>query len=320
MIRPSSLSIAEKCALSPVLSARFPETNPNIERGLYVEQQVYKELSTGANATDPDAAACVRWLRANLDIREYQQKVELRDETGRLVTEGTPDIVGTDTWQPGLLLVVDLKKREQVTYGKIPDVDDNLQLHAYAIAHAQRDGFLTYRTCLLTFGEGTAEPLWSHAYGPPEWGPILERIKRISGQSGNISGKDPPGQAGPHCTNCYPRVHCPHWAIPAHQGPSYLAPFVEPGGLSVETAGKGLLAVRAMRDMCDRAEQALKAFRLANGPGSIVVGDQSWEPVQQQGRRTADLAALERDGLSGYIRKGEPFETWRLVRIRKQGG
>ena len=319
MIRPSSLSLAERCALSPVLSARYPEDNPNIQRGVFVETEVYKALESGELPQDPDAIDCYRWLRAHVDITEYQKEVWLIEDdggpTGRIITKGTPDIVAEDQWTRDLV-IVDLKKREQVTYGKVPDADNNLQLHAYAIAHALRDEYQRYRTCLLTFGEGRAEALWSRTYTSVEWRPILERIKAICLRPHSDSGEDPIGRAGPHCTDCYARLHCPHWALPAHQGPSALAPFTE-GGLTVDNIERAYLAAKSVKELGERALDLIKAFRLIHGPGSVVVGEKSWEPIATAGRKTADVQALERDGLGQYVRQGEGYEQWRLVKVRR---
>lgn len=312
-VRPSALGLAEKCSLSSVLAARYPETNANIERGIEVENQVYDELRNVKPATDPDAQDCVRWLLAHVDVVEFQRPVELWGQDGKLITTGTPDLVAEDQWTRDLV-IIDLKKREQVTWGKVPLPDDNLQLHAYALAHALRDGYQRYRTCLLTFGGGTAEALWSKTYTEVEWRPFLDRIRGISLAPAPVEGKDPPGRAGPHCTDCYARIHCPHWALPAHAGPSALQPFTEAGGLTQDNIERAYLAVKAVKEMVGRAEERLRAYRGVHGPGSVVVGEKAWEPVQVQGRKTADIEALERDGLSGYVRQGRPFEQWRLVK------
>ena len=323
-VRPSALSLAEKCPLSPVLSARYQELNPNIERGQFVEQRVYEALETGQTPEDADAADCYRWLRAHVDITEYQREVTLYEEkrappwpvNSDFITKGTPDIVAEDQWTRDLC-IIDLKKREQVTWGKVPDADNNLQLHAYAIAHALRDEYPRYRTCLLTFGEGRAEALWSRTYTSVEWRPILERIKQICLRPGNTSGEDPPGRAGPHCTDCYARLHCPNWALPAHQGPSALEVFTREGGLTRDNVERAYLAAKSVKEMGERALELIQAYRLIRGPGSVMVGEKSWEPVQTAGRKTADVAALERDGLSGYVRQGQPFQQWRLVKAPK---
>lgn len=322
MIRPSSLTIAEKCQLSPVLSARYPETNAAIERGSFVDAEVTRILKGDEVLTaDPDAADCLRWIRAHVEVLEVQTAVELFDpDTGELLTRGTPDMVGRDPWERDTLLVVDLKKREQHLAGRLAPPDDNLQVLTYALAHVLRPGspFKAFRVALLLFGEGHAEALWSGSYTSVQWLPILERIRQITcARETRNDRTDPVGKAGPHCSECYPRVHCPSWALPAHQGPSYLEPFTKPGGLSSpEVAGKGLLAIKAMREMADRAEEILQAHRLRNGPGSVLVGDKVWEPVTMPGRRSASVVELDRAGLSQYVKEGRPYQQWRLVRTK----
>ena len=320
MIRPSSLQLAEKCDLAAVLGARFPVTNANIERGITVETMVYEALQTGAGPLDPEAADCVRWIRAHIEVLEVQTLVKLWDlDTNTVTTEGTPDIVGIDSWSPDTLVIVDLKKREQLIAGRLAHIDDNLQLHAYAIAQVLHRAMKSYRTCFLTFGDGKAEAIWSRAYTCAEWLPILKRIRVICARESQRGDNEPLGKAGPHCTDCYSRVHCRHWALPAHQGPSVLEPFTRPGGITVENAGQGLLAIKALREIADRAEAQLQAFRELQGPGSVIVGEKTWEPIEVSGRPTADVASLRRAGLSEYIKEGRPYKQWRLVRTAKSG-
>ncbi len=311
--------------LSPVLAARFPTTNENIERGQLVDSQASNDLLDGPPATDPEAIKVVRWLRENLIITHVQQRIELLDDSGTIVTAGTPDFVGLDTWNSETLIVVDAKKRMQWDIGKIPPPDESLQLHAYCLAHA-RGKYKRYRAAYLLFGDGEVEPIWSKEYSPDDWAPMYDRIvairARISQQQetgSSLSGdatkdQDPPPTSGPHCTDCYARNHCPSWAMPAHQGESALAPFTVPGGLTPQNIERAYLAYKAVKDMADVAKELLQAYRLREGPGSVTVGDKSWEPVTMRGRKTADVGRLVADGLSGYVREGDSYETWRLVR------
>lgn len=321
MIRPSSLNIARHCQLSPWLAQKFPETNEAIERGNEVDRQVCADLLGRGRASDPDAAACLRWLRAHVHVDKVQEAVELYPEgppfSMDFVTRGTPDVVGVDSWDQTCLVVVDLKKREQYLAARLALPDDNLQLHAYAIGEAQRRGYPKYRTALLLFGEGDVEALWSKEYTRVEWLPILAEIENICAQE--ILGHDSPptGKAGPHCTDCYSRLHCPHWALVAQGVDSALEPLSRPAEITPEVAGRAYLALKAHEDRIKRAKEILKGYRLVRGEGSVVVGDKQWGPTQQPGHRTADVAALERDGLSKYIKKGQPYEQWRLTRLRR---
>lgn len=312
-IRPSRLQLAKHCQLSAVLSARYPSTNANIVRGQDVDAQVSAWVQGGPEPLDPVAVLLTNWVARHMTECQAQVPCRLIGTDGSLVTEGTADLVGLDSWDPGLLLVADIKKREQWLAGHVAPPDENLQLHAYALAQVRQRGLSRYRTALLLFGDTDVQDVWSREYGPEEWGPYQLEIENICAQKPS-DGKDPTGKAGPHCTGCYPRLHCPHWALPALEGgDSALAALSEPAGLTSATAGRAYLAIKALKEMAEQAEEILKAWARAPG-NSVTVGDKQWRPITQPGRKSADVAALEQAGLRGYIKQGPPFEAWRLTR------
>lgn len=313
MIRPSQLAIAKHCQLSPVLAARYPETNANIARGQAVDAQVTAWINEGTSPADPAAADCVRWLERHMSELAAQVECSLVEDD-HVITRGTADVVGVDSCDR-CLIVVDLKKQEQYYAGKLALPDENLQLHAYAIASVRARALSRYRTALLLFGDRDCTSYWSREYTRVEWTPKLDEIRNICAQESPHGTVDPIGQAGAHCTDCYPRLHCRHWALPAYEGESALAPLLS-GDLTPERAGQGALAVKAIREMADRAEEILKAYRRQAGEGSVVAGDKQWGPVIQRGRKSADVAALERDGLHQYLKQGHPVEAWRWTKRR----
>lgn len=334
MIRPSSLTLAEHCELAPVLASEYPETNSNIERGNTVDREVCRELLGGDLATDPDAMACLAWLAneginatAPLGFLAVQEQVSLCDpQTGELITRGTPDIVFI--WDSALrkaapedapvpenrVYVIDLKKREQYFAGRLTDVDRSLQLHAYAQAWAIRAGASSYKLAYLMFGDGEASFLWSRVFEMAESRNFLDRMRRIVEKSNaNASrGTRPAPTMGPHCTQCYQRLHCPSWLLPAYQGESgALSVLTSQGGLTVDNAGTALMAVMAMEEMAEKAKEILKAFATENGP--IVMGDRQWGPVTMPAKRSGPtLKELEALNLMHLIKPGKPFQSWRI--------
>ncbi len=312
MIRPSALQLARHCDLSHVLAERYPSRNEATDRGNTVDGQATAELNGGLQATDVDAKAIVAWVRENFDDCDlrFQVPTELYDEdSGGLITRGTADMVAHTCTD---LTVVDFKKREQMLAGRLAGPDDNDQTHAYAIAEATRLGVVSYRTCLLLFGDGEVEPLWSHSYTRGDWMTIYARIRDV-----NINQADnPKGTSGPHCMRCYSRVHCPHWALPAHQNPSELAALTANGQLTIDNAGRALMAVLALEEIAAQAKVRLRAFAESTG-GSIIYGDRQWRRTLMPGRSSIDSAALKRDGLAEkYTRKGAPFEQWRWSKAK----
>jgi CRISPR/Cas system-associated exonuclease Cas4 (RecB family) len=228
VIRPSSLSIARYCQLAPALSERFPSRSEATDRGHDVDAQATAELRDGVVATDADARAIVEWVGRELggQILQLQAPVALQDpDTGGLLTKGTADLVAHDPdWLS--VCVVDFKKREQWLAGRLAAPDDNLQAHAYGLAVAIANNARHYNLCLLLFGDGEVEPMWSRRYDVEEWTPVLEEIRAIQ----DAQSADPKPTSGPHCLACYPRLHCPSWTLPALQGPTELEPLTKPGG------------------------------------------------------------------------------------------
>ena len=305
MIRPSSLSIAKHCALSPVLSERYPSTSVATERGNAVDAQVTAWLQGAVNSdapTDPDAGACIDWIRENFDGSRVvaQGRVELMDlDTGALITGGTPDIVvrrGAET------IVIDLKKREQYDSGRLADPDDNDQLHAYALASTPEGG--SYRLCLLLFGGGRVEPIWSkQAYTAENWAPILARIVEVNERR----DPNPKGISGDHCAQCWPRIHCPHWAKRTESDPD---PADGPALL---------LAAKASEENAKRWRELARDAVDYRGP--FRVGAQEFRRIMVPGRVTVDSDALEQAGLyERFSRVGRAFPQYKLTRPTKEEG
>lgn len=302
MIRPSGMAHAEKCAYSVELAERFPETSEAAERGGLVDGQNSDALKHGTPVTDRDAKACLAAL-AGLELAGevlVQEKVALVDpETGAVLTEGTPDVqvVGADT-----VATVDWKKREQYYAGYLAEPDDNLQLHAYSIARGLVRGARAYQNFIVLFGDGEAEVLRSRVYPQAEWWPFIERIRAI---------QDKPRipAPGPHCQNCWQR-----WLCGSYRERAKLALTLLP---QTTELGASLTDEQAV-ELAQRAEQVKAAAGLAldmvkahlRAGGKVEAGGKRFVATVMPGRRTADVEALERDGLIKYIRKGAGYERW----------
>ncbi len=314
MIRPSSLSLARFCMLAPALSELWPSRSDATDRGNAVDGQFTGELRDGVVATDADARACIGWVAENLGGHEVmpQQRVRLLDpDTGGLLTEGTADLVAVKS--DGPVVIVDLKKREQMLAGRLTEVDSNLQLHAYGLAEMLRLGHGAYQLCLLLFGDGEVEAQWSEIYTVDAWTPVLEEIRAIQDRQ----EANPKPTSGPHCLACYPRMKCAAWTLPAHAEPTELEPFTKPGGLTVENFERALRVKAALTDTAKLVDAQLKAFVDANG-GSVPVGPgKVYRPVWSKGKAGIDTEKLAADGLmEKYTKRGEPFPTYRITNAK----
>lgn len=315
MLRPSSLQQAEHCQLASVLGEEFPHTNEGIARGNLVDSLVSAQLGGGPIAEDPDARAIVQWVHEHMDVSSLriQEQVTLHDpDTGEQLTDpryGRPDIAGTDVFQLGVV-IVDMKKREQWYAANLAPPDDNLQLHAYGLAHTILRGAPEYQTCLLLFGDGEVEPLWSRTYTSVEWRPILNRIRAIAERDRLRGDTRPKGVSGPHCTSCYVRRHCPHWLPPAES--TALAPYAS-AGITKDNRGRAFLLYKQLDDARAILRDMLEASVAEDGPIPVGEGKQ-WGPIAWPARESADLRALKADGLDRYIKRGSPSVQWRITR------
>lgn len=305
-----------------MLAAEFPETNDAIERGQLVDKEVSRELLGGDLATDPDARACLKQLAA-FGLTEprsalfVQERIAVHDpDSGEVLTEGTPDIVKLSG---STVIVVDLKKREQWFAGRLLEPNRNLQLHAYGLAWALRLGASSYKLGLLLFGDSDASFVWSEDFRKTQCNVYLDRIRRINESDARRDpARRPRPHAGPHCVQCYSRLHCPAWLLPVVEGEnSALKVLSSPGGLSRDNAGQALTAVMALEEAAERARALLREFVHQTGE-PIAVGDREWGPVTIPGRKSGpSVAELEKAGLSHLVKQGRPFEQWRM-QLRKE--
>lgn len=314
-IRASRLQISEHCQLADVLAQEFPHHEQETLEGLAVDKEACRDLAGGQPAEHPDAKACAWWVRENLVHVLVKPRLELRDPvSNELLSPGEADLHGFHR-RSRVLTIVDFKNKGQYYATNLSPPDDNLQTHCYGMAAAAELHMPAYQTCLLLFGDGAVQELWSKTYTPADARPILERIRKICAQKAALGDIRPQGHSGPHCLGCYQRRNCPHWLLPSTHAETALAPLALPGGLTSENAGRVYLAWEQAKDLCERVEVMLKDYAAKNG--AFPVGeDKEWGPELQRGRRSASVSDLEGAGLQSYIRQGEPKMVYKLRRRR----
>jgi len=303
-VRPSSLSIAKHCALSPVLSERFPSVSDATERGSLVDAQVTAWVKDGTAPADRDAIACVQWLAETFDPTEWELKGQVAlPPAVEGAAPGTADLVayGCD----GDVVVVDYKKREAWDAGRIPAPADNDQLHAYALAASDHG---SYDVCLLLFGNGRVEPIWARGFTPANTGPIVERIRATC----TPTEGEPRGTSGAHCGMCWSRIHCHHWALRAWRG------ITEPVLPTRENAEEAMLRVVAMEERAKLEREILKHIADPDvGGAPFRVGEREFGRVMMPGKMSVDVDALEAAGLyERFSKVGNPYPQYRLGKPR----
>ena len=124
---------------------------------------------------------------------------------------------------------------------------------------------------------------------------------------------------GSHCSNCWGRLHCPEFLLPAALGETELGALAKTGPGELDGAGalKALLFYERVKSMLPRVKDTLEAFATRNGGIYDPDAKKYWAPVQSHGRESCNVARL-RDGLGQeaekYISQGAPYNQMRWVK------
>jgi hypothetical protein len=300
MIRPSALSLAEKCGYSVTLAGEFRESSDAAERGT----AFHKEAAAHINGVKASARVG-RMLAtfAAIDEKvEAERPVALVDDDFEVLSEGTADVIVTHA--DGSITVVDWKTGMPE---KVDEPDENLQILVYGLAAAIARGAPRFKVGLY-FTEHP--PIRLSAWiDTADAGWIMDRVRNALARDRN----EP--VVGAHCSSCYRRTHCKAWLLPAYEGETALAPFTQPGGLSAESAPKALHVLQAMQDAVKIAEAHLRDYARDNG--GIRSGSKVWGPMMVRGgRRSVSIDAIPQEMLDalervGAVREGRPYETYR---------
>lgn len=291
MIRPSALQIAEKCGLAPALAIQYPEASPAADRGSEIHRQIADRKPEA-----PEAHAALKWLEGR-PVMGLERRASLVDpETGAVITEGTIDAVLDEG---GRLHVVDWKtgRMENV---EVPD--ENLQLHAYALAVALELGRDRYIVSLAFLDGDRVHVATSREYGPDDQWAILARVRAAA-------SRPPVATPGPHCGGCWQRAVCPSYRARAELALTLLPNNATDLTLTDERAAELVIRIKAIREACDLAEEMARAH-VTNG-GRIEAGGKVYAQVTVAGRRSGpSVKDLEAQGLGHLVKPGSPSVRW----------
>lgn len=146
-------------------------------------------------------------------------------EEGEVVTCGTLDFAWIvdhpDPFIGRVAVVADNKKTTWASSGP-----DSLQLLTYGYAWAKKHGCRAFITGLWIIED--EEWQWSEeVYELDSW-TELDLFHRIKSAALNTTGE---AAFGEHCSNCYGRLHCPEYTLPAQFAETVLAPVAADSGL-----------------------------------------------------------------------------------------
>lgn len=179
---------------------------------------------------------------------------------------------------------------------------NTLQVQAYGWAYAKLIG-----------ADAFVPGIWAAEEGEWMWGDWVDlndfdaidvwaRIKHAALNNGEAN-------TGPHCRNCYARMHCPEFLFPKDDRLNALVAFsegIEPTPLQVADA---YLAAQAMEDIAKRIKENAKEY--ARRGGEIVAADgRKLVMSERQGRAGFDVKALKAEApelAAKFATRGEPY-------------
>lgn len=210
-----------------------------------------------------------------------------------------------------LAYVEDVKRSVWTT----PEGPDSLQLHAYGHAYARLHEVPGYCTGIWAATEG--EHIWSSEvvmFGSEKQERIWERIYHAAK---NETGKY---TTGPHCKQCFARLHCEEFLLPA--ATLTAANLADPNSgalLDPSAAGEMVERVQRLMDLGERYLDNLKEH-VRRGQLKVLSGNKMWAPVtEKRGRESIDkekLAQVLNGDLSKVMTRGEPRTSFRWVNAR----
>ena len=181
---------------------------------------------------------------------------------------------------------------------------DTLQCHGYGFAYASKMG-CDGHTCGLYIAE---DGLWQWSanyidHNSIEGHQLLDVVLRAAQNEGQPV-------MGPHCQNCYGRLHCPEYMLPPTEGELRALSVMCPGEISEPQALAALQLTLRGRDLFAAAYKTLKVYAERNGGIYDPDTGQRWRPIQCRGRESVNTAELRKvlgSEAERFVRRGAPY-------------
>lgn len=175
-------------------------------------------------------------------------------EGGEVITCGTLDFAWIvdhpDPFIWRVAVIGDLKKTRWASSGP-----DSLQLLTYGYAWAKKHGCRAFITGIWVIED--EEWQWSEQVHELDSFTELDLFYRIKSAALNTTGE---AAFGEHCSNCYGRLHCPEYTLPAQFAETVLAPVAADSGLINDGERLGQLFAFAERvaPLIEKAKELAK--------------------------------------------------------------
>ena len=318
--RMSHLPVAQFCGQAPTLSERYGAGRAAVVssyfHALCAEASSLPELR--AKLTPEELEEVGEWHKpATIQVPGIEEMVTLDYATAErelevmLTSDGEHTYVADKAitvghldfaWQRttgGMLVayVADIKKSKWTVSGP-----DSLQLMSYGWAYSRLIGADFFVPGIWAATEG--EWIWG------EWVDMTDldsidiwlRIKHAALNTGEAN-------IGPHCRNCYARLHCPEWLFPEHDRLNAMAAFAEGREPTSTEVADAYLAAQAMEDIAKRLKDNVKEYGRRGLP--IVAADgRKLVMSERAGRAGFDLKGLTAEApelAAKFKTKGEPY-------------
>jgi hypothetical protein len=318
MVRCSALGVAFYCGLSAVLGAKHGSGRPAAMGSAF-----HKYCETGSESAlesldAEEKATVLTWKKpgdvdvAGITLEYVDAKKEVQvaiDAFGdpceygdpRAATQGTLDFVWeVDDGQSFGVYVADIKK----TQWTAADGPNSLQVMAYGLLYALLVGADWFCTGIWTATEG--EWSWSKAVihrDSPAWNELMSRVLYAAG---NDTGEP---SMGPHCSECYQRMHCPEYLLPVALGDSPLAAIAAGGELTPDGLVRAIHFAKAAAELSESVMNWSKEY--VRRGGTIAADGKRYLPTVCKGRVTLDRPALAKAvDLTQYEKRGPSYERW----------
>jgi hypothetical protein len=230
-------------------------------------------------------------------------------DEGEVITCGTLDFAW-DLPELDMVAVADMKKTQWASSGP-----DSLQLLTYGYAWAAKLKRSKFVVGLWLIEE--AEWRWSETVYDVGGFDYLDLWERIVYAARNNQGE---ASFGPHCGDCYSRLHCPEYTLPASLADSVLSPAALGGAIDDPIKlGEMLAFIRRIEPVIERAkEHAKEAARRGLTVTDPTTGE-TLKHISCQGRESLNQAKLFAaiPDATRFIERGQPYTQARWVKPLK---